>query len=312
MDGSYSKGATVKQRIFNWTGIIDEMHDFEGNTRGTQGGKGAITQTDCGTLSLETGLALPANNLASSSKEFADDAGVRCLPGAWDDIENYARTIRAPRGRRFLDPAAVTRGAAAFDEGQCAKCHGGPGWTVSRRFYTPSTTQNGLLSGTVVFTKPVAWPSNWTFQNTFQTATQPLAAEVTGFNAANIAPPQVACAIRNVGTFGVPGNTVLTDSLEQKPGGPRAQGRGGFNIPSLYGLQVATPLLHHGQVANLTDLFTDPKWDAHTQAGNAVFLPSGDVTNPAKRADLVQFLWSIDGTTTEKPVPTGFDTGCMP
>ena len=318
MDGSYSKGATVKQRIFNWTGIIDEMHDFEGNTRGTQGGKGAITtatlQTDCGTLGSETGVALPANNLAGSAKELADANGVvRCLPGAWDDIDNYAKTIRAPQGRRFLDPAAVTRGAAAFDEGQCAKCHGGPGWTVSRRFYTPGASQNASLTGTVVFAKPSAWPSVWTFQNTFQIATQPLAAELPGFNAANIAPPQVACAIRNVGTFGVPGSTTLTDALELKPGaGGRSQGRGGFNIPSLYGLQVATPLLHHGQAATLTDLLTDPKWDAHTQSGNAVFLPSGDPGNAAKRFDLVQYLWSIDGSSVEKAVPAGFDTGCMP
>jgi cytochrome c peroxidase len=318
MDGSYSKGATVKQRIFNWTGIIDEMHDFEGNTRGVQGGKGAVTtaatQGDCGTLANETAVALPANNLAGSVKELADQTGVvRCVAGAWDDIESFAKTIRAPMGRRALDPAAVTRGAAAFDEGQCAKCHGGPGWTVSRRFFTPSTAQNTSLSGTVVFARPSAWPSSWTFQNTFQVAAQPTAAELPGFNTNPVAPPQVACAIRNIGTFGVPGDATATDALELKPGtGGRAQGRGGYNVPALYGLQVAAPLLHHGQVASLSELFTDPRWDAHTQAGNAVFLPPGDPTNAAKRADLVQFLWSIDGTTPEKAIPAGFDTGCLP
>src|SRR6185295_6368058 len=47
LDGSYSHGGGVqKQRVFNWTGIFAEMHDFERNTRGTQGGKGAITRPD--------------------------------------------------------------------------------------------------------------------------------------------------------------------------------------------------------------------------------------------------------------------------
>jgi cytochrome c peroxidase len=318
LDGSYSKGASMKQRIFNWTGIIDEMHDFEGNTRGVQGGKGAITtatlQTDCGTLANETAVALPATNLAGSAKELADQAGVvRCLPGAWDDLENWVKTVRAPQGRRALDQLAVTRGGLAFDEGQCAQCHGGPGWTVSRRFYTPSTTQNTALATTVAFTRPSAWPTSWSFQNTFQVAAQPTAAELAGFNAAVIAPPMVACALRNVSSFGVPGNTAATDALELKPGtGGRAQGRGGYNIPSLYGLQLAAPLLHHGQAANLNDLFSDPKWDLHTQAGNANFLLSSDTATPGKRADLIQFLYSLDATTAEKVVPGGFDTGCMP
>jgi hypothetical protein len=293
------------------------MHDFEGNTRGTQGGKGAVTsaplQSDCGTLASETQVALPANNLTGSVKELADATGVvRCLPGAWDDIDTFARTIRAPMGRRALDPAAVIRGAAAFDEGGCAKCHGGPGWTVSRRFFTPSTAGNATVTGTT-FAKPSMWPASWTFQNTVQIAAQPTSAELSGFNTTAIAPPQVACTIRNIGTFGVPGNVTATDALELKPGaGGRAQGRGGYNVPSLYGLQVGAPLLHHGQAVTLTDLLTDTKWDSHTQAGNGVFLPPGDATNTAKRFDLVQFLWSIDGTTAEKAVPAGFDTGCAP
>jgi hypothetical protein len=311
MDGSYSHGpGTVKQRIFNWTGIIDEMHDFEGNTRGTQGGKGAITNAptmgDCNTA-LETQIALPANNLAQSAKELADGAAVKCAPAAWDDIDSYARTIRPPKGRRALDPAAVARGLTQFGVGQCAKCHGGAGWTASRRFHTPSTAANLALL-TTAFAKPTAWPATWTFHNTFQVAVQPGAAELDG---GVVAPPQVACVVRNIGTFGVPGNVVATDALELKPGGTaRAQGRGGYNVPSLYGTQVGAPLLHHGQAATMEELFADAKWLNHTQAGNANFLTNA-ATAAADRSDLVQFLWSIDATTTEIPLATGFE-GCPP
>lgn len=39
-DGSFSHGkaGAGKQRVFNWTGVFDEHHDFERNTRGTSGG----------------------------------------------------------------------------------------------------------------------------------------------------------------------------------------------------------------------------------------------------------------------------------
>ncbi len=315
MDGSYSHGPTFKQRVFNWTGIIDEMHDFEGNTRGVQGGKGAITtaaaQADCGNLLMETQGALPAGGLAKSTKEVADALAIKCAPNAWDDIDSYARTIRPPKGRRpapvgTLDAAAVTRGAAQFVTGECAKCHGGSGWTVSRRHFVPSTAVNDALL-TTAFTKPTAWPASWTFQSTFQVAAQPTAAEVAPFDAGAVAPPQVACSIRNIDTFGVPNDVTATNALEVKGAGGRAQGRGGYNTPSLYGLQVAAPLLHHGQAATLDELLTDAKWVNHTRAGNANFLTGA--TAAAERADLIQYLWSIDATTPEIAVPTGFD-GC--
>ena len=40
LDGAFTHGpGPQRQRVFNWTGIFDEMHDFERNTRGVSGGK---------------------------------------------------------------------------------------------------------------------------------------------------------------------------------------------------------------------------------------------------------------------------------
>ncbi len=262
-------------------------------------------------LTIETQVTTPAF-LVGSVKETADNRTVKCADGAWDDIDNFAKTIRPPKGRKALDAAAVTRGSVAYDTGGCANCHGGAGWTVSRRFYTPSAATLTTVTGTA-FVKPSAWPTSWAFHNTTQIAAQPTSAELAGLNNAAIGPLQVACAIRNIGTFGVPGNVTATDALELKPGGvARAQGRGGYNVPSLYGMQLATPLLHHGQAASLTDLFTDAKWDAHTNAGNANFKILMDAGGSTLRNDLVQFIWSIDATTAEKAITAGFDTGCAP
>jgi hypothetical protein len=104
--------------------------------------------------------------------------------------------------------------------------------------------------------------------------------------------------LRNVGTFGIPGDDGATALFEVRAAGP-AQGRAGYNIPSLYGLALGAPYLHHGQSPSLDDLFSNSDWLSHTRAGNAIFQPS-----PADRANLIKFLLSIDASTTEFSIPT--------
>ncbi|MBK9963297.1 MAG: hypothetical protein IPP06_18830 [Saprospiraceae bacterium] len=113
--------------------------------------------------------------------------------------------------------------------------------------------------------------------------------------------------LRNVGTFG-------GDALEQRLVNGnlvRAQGRLGYNVPSLYGLAVGAPYLHHGGGSDLADLFDDPAWQAHITAGNPVWLATGTPAElAAKKADLAAFLLSIDAATAEQALPVGFD-GCL-
>jgi DNA-binding beta-propeller fold protein YncE/cytochrome c553 len=333
LDGSYSRGSKPKkQRIFNWTAIIDEMHDFEANTRGTSGGKGAITNApmanQCGTLAMEVRHGtdaigtLPGGLGTPTVKELQDGTagmvvGAHCNRIDWDDIDEYAKVaVRAPKGRRFLDAAAVTRGQALFTSAGCVKCHGGAGWTVSRRYYTPTTaTVNAQIAanfpGTV--TVPMEFVNgDVVSKNTLQIQTQqPSAAapvDPAPHNAA-IAPAQLSCAIRNVGTFGVrmaggafDGTASATLEIKNAamPPNPPAQGFRGYNVPSLYGIAVGAPFLHHGQAASITELFSDSKFGAHWRSGSAVFDPAVG-TN---RADLIAFLLSIDATTTELDIPS--------
>ncbi len=304
-DGSFSHGAgPQKQRIFNWTGILDEVHDFEANTRGVSGGKGAITTAppgSCGTLAAETQQSLPAG-LARPVRELES------VPNActhdFTEMDAFMRTIRPPRGLRTLDPASVARGATLFDSsGGCVKCHGGSGWTASRLFYSPTSATNTALAA-APFSPPPSWPASWN-NHTLQIEPQKAASD-PGVGA--VAPAQVACVLRNVGTFGDPSNANVTTVLEIKTGaagpGARAQGAGGFNIPSLYGLQVGAPFLHHGLAPSLDALLSDPRWAGHLTAGAPGFAPDASA-----RADLVSFLLSIDATTPELPLPSGLD-GC--
>ncbi|MBI4604687.1 MAG: beta-propeller fold lactonase family protein [Planctomycetes bacterium] len=295
MDGTFSHGSgPQKQRLLNWTAIFEEMHDFERNTRGVSGGKGAVTQAAavdglCGDPAREDQLALGAF-LAQPVKEV-QDLTPSCVKD-WDDINEFVKIIRPPRGRRFLDPASVARGEALFgmpsaqvSAGGCVKCHGGPGWTISRVFWQPASTTNADLASQGFI------------------RAQPAGEDNTG---AAIAPPEVGCVLRKVGTFGIPGNAAATDALELKADGTRAQGNGGFNVPSLYGLALGPPYFHHGQARTLEDVFTDPKWELHLRSVNANFLVGGDAAR--ERADILSFLLSIDADKPEQPLPDGADT----
>ena len=327
MDGSFSHGEGPQlQRVFNWTGIFDELHDFERNTRNVSGGLGAITVAPAGGACAKDGGALAnevpdppssalggATNLAQPMKEL-QDRPENCTED-WDKIDAFVRTIRPARALRTLDAASVTRGAALFGEpsatasnGGCVRCHGGPGWTASRRFWTPSSSNNTQLSTVVTFTRPAKWPQSWTQHNgSFQIAPQVAAADNTG---AVIQPAQAVCTIRDVNTFGIPGDVAATNALEHKDSAltDRAPGAGGFNVPSLYGLALSAPYLHHGQAATLEVLFSDPKWQDHLRAANPNFLlDGGDIE--AKKRDLINFLLSIDAATPQQAIPAGWD-GC--
>jgi YVTN family beta-propeller protein len=313
-DGSFSHGPGVqKQRIFNHTGIFDEHHDFEGNVRGVSGGLGAITTAanlaDCNNLTLETQVALAAN-LGPSMKEIADDpVAAVCQHKDWDDIDNFVRTIRPPRRIRSASDTSVSSGAALFVAGQCNKCHGGSGWTLSRRFFTPSAATNATLA-TTPFVIPANFVATWSYGPRNLISDQPaILADATGpAEASPIAPNQVACVLRNIGTFGIANDAPATDALELKANGARAQGRGGYNIPSLYGLALGAPYLHHGQAPTLDDFFMSSAYDFHTNAGAANFSVTLGA-NATNVADLRNFLLSIDADQTEIAPPAGFD-GC--
>ena len=312
LDGSFSHApGQQEQRIFNWTGIFDEVHDFERNTRDVSGGLGAVTTDGCGDPLEERQIQL-GGNLDQPVRE-AQDTSVPSCTKDWNDIEAYIKSIRPPKALQTLDTASVLRGAALFDvasssanNGGCVTCHGGLGWTVSRLSFTPSTETNVTLSSATFDLSSTLVPSSFNFHST-QIGVQPIITDSFGGppETEAIGPKQVACVLRSVGTFGVPGNQAATDALELKADKTRAQGRGGFNVPSLRGLALGAPYLHHGQAASLDELFSDPKLSGHLQAGNPVFLTTGDAE--AQKRDLISFLLSIDASTQTFDIPLGFD-----
>jgi YVTN family beta-propeller protein len=318
-DGTFSHGAgPQKQRFMNWSAINDEHHDFERNTRGVSGGLGVITTAptlaDCNQLDKETPVALvdggaPIAELGKPLKELADGPLATCRHKDWDDVDAFVKTIRPPRAAQAIDRASAARGAALFVDGGCARCHGGAGWTISRRYYLPEAATNAALAQTA-FTPPPFFPATTFYGNGGQPRSlisiQPaIAADDSGpAEAAPLGVPQSACSQRNVGTFGDRLNGAVTDALELRPASGqlvRAQGRAGYNVPSLYGLALGAPYLHHGLAPTLKDLFTNPSWELHTASGAANFPLV--LAQPGKLDDLISYLVTIDAATPELAVP---------
>lgn len=291
MDGTFSHGpGEQKRRILNWTAIFEELHDFERNTRGVSGGLGAITTSPtemCGALAAEVQVAIPGDGLGTPVKVIQDTTPGVCTTD-WDNIDDFVRTIRPPAAPRFADLDQIERGREQFQTANCANCHAGPGWTVSRRFWEPSIDDNLALPQTP-FT-PLEPVSQYALQ-TVQIGVQPAAADPLD---AAVPPNEVACVLRRVGSFGVPGDETATNAIEVKVNNQRAQGAGGFNVPALYGMTTGAPYLHHGLARTLEDLFTDPLWEAHRRAGNPDYAPTAEQVD-----DLVAFIRSIDAETDE-------------
>jgi len=176
--GTFALSDPTDQRILNWTGIFDEVADFEGNIRGISGGVGAIVKTkptactvatqatDCPNSLVCNPATLLCNidpkdrintfaespqqqGLEGSSAEIADPAGTSAHPHSviddWGKVLAYVKTVRPPRAPTNLVAADVAAGKTLFtssSQGNCIGCHSGAKWTISKRFYTPGDISN--------------------------------------------------------------------------------------------------------------------------------------------------------------------------
>ena len=82
----------------------------------------------------------------------------------------------------------------------------------------------------------------------------------------------------------------------------------GYNPPSLLGLATGAPYLHAGNGRSLEEMLADT-FKLHHQALAVNFLDPTDTNAASQRADLVQFLLSIDEDTTTLGIPGAGATG---
>jgi YVTN family beta-propeller protein len=313
LDASYDP-RTGKRRVLNWTGIFDEIHDFELNTRGNSGGVGAIVHRPGPPLAaadriiFDGTMATGEQKLTATPQAGLNGSTVSLMPGGngqlasvlndWNDIDDYVKDIRSPRAPTGLDPAAVAEGKKLFDAAQCAACHGGSGWTIGQVFYTPGDENSGAtgLLKSLEYTRPTNFPVSLNPPAASGRATL----RFTGANPA--ANDQINCVLRDVGTFpssgtaGVAPNGVTVKEVRQDMSTP-AQGQSGYNIPSLLGGVTGAPYFHAGSARTLEEALGDA-FDVHRRAFAENFRP--DATQIRQ---LVSYLLSIDESTAPPPAP---------
>jgi len=324
LDGTYGdKKDATKRRVLNWTGIFDEVHDFELNTRGNSGGLGAVVWKNSAPPSADDrivfdGAAVAGGQKASASPQAGLNGAVAsmvtgvsgaCADGDatcnksvlkdWDEIDEYVKKIRAPKRPSNLDAAKVTAGEALFKANNCAACHGGSTWTISRVFYAPSEANNSVagLLRTKEYTLPAGFPAalNPAANVTARKATLRWPdASTAGAN------DQIQCVLRDVGTFATSGvfptGIVLAEVRADMT--TTAQGATGFNPPSLLGMVTGAPYFHGGNARTLEEAF-GATFEKHHKALSTLFSPSA-----TELAQLVAYVSSIDNDSTVVPVPT--------
>ena len=107
----------MKQRIFNWTGVFDEHHDFERNVRDVSGGLGAVTKPKagqvCGKFTDEDALGL-GGNLGKPVKVTSDTEAGGCVLPDWDELDSYVKTVRPARLAKVCSSANTKSPRAGF------------------------------------------------------------------------------------------------------------------------------------------------------------------------------------------------------
>ena len=305
LDGSFASLDPTDQRLFNWTGVFDEIADFESVARGIHGGVGAIVQTLSDPPVNADRITIPG----SLADPTADLMEAQSLLQSWNDVEAYVKAIRSPRAPKNLDAVLVTDGADLFaGAGGCFGCHGGAKWTNSKLFYTPSSVTNaGLLTKTYngvalvaagfpVGLLPALVPANQVMRSNFD------------------AGDQIQCILRNVGTYGMSPGAInvlelRTNMMTAGQGDPAKDGSMGFNVPSMLGMQVGAPYFHAGNARTLEEAL-DAIFDGHSKAlAEGTFLTGA--TLEQDRAAMVQFMLSVDESTAVVPLPAaaGADGG---
>ena len=307
-----------EQRILNYSGVFDEVEDFEANIRNVSGPGPLAAAQPCATPPPPASTFDPNHGIL-----FGDDGNVNVsicalnsllgkasadraqhtvtLPGSntavpgltalreW--VKFAVRTPRAPFTRKGVgnraSASAIKRGRSLFIAAGCAACHVGGKWT----------------SGTKTFVSP------------------PVAAEI----ATETTPPPafgvpvglqyVHGVLRDIGSFnlGVAGGpnqigrnvgaiekaTAALNAAGVSSAQPDAlgidyngDGKGiGFNPGSLLGLNVLPPFYHNGACESLDCVVGNVK---HRTANGKT---PDKLANARDRARVVEFLKSIDATT---------------
>ncbi len=304
LNATFNPHNRTQQRVLNYSAIFDEVEDFEINIRNVSGPgplAGGALDPNHGLLIGDNGdLNVAPGVLNSFARANADRPQVTVtLPGSthrvpaltalreW--VRNKVRTPNSPRpgyGGAAATSAELLQGRRLFTQAGCVTCHGGQDWTISLKNFTSPP------AATTFFTERA--PAQ-TFGN--PVGTQFLDQLLRDVGSFNLGVPGPGKPLGNdVGADEKAAPAVSNGALQAAQDGLgidyNGDGKGvGFNVPSLLGLNVLPPYLHHGAAESLAAVVGDVRH--RTDNGRQL----DTLANPADQALVVKFLASIDFNT---------------
>ena len=133
LNGTFNPHDPNDMKMLNHSAIRDEVQDFELNSRAVQGGLGLITLPDGTTPDPNVANFTPPS---AGRSEPLDDMALWVARGVRTPLSPFAQA-REHGDDDDHDDRLVERGRKLFASARCASCHGGPGWSVGRRNFTP-------------------------------------------------------------------------------------------------------------------------------------------------------------------------------
>jgi cytochrome c peroxidase len=239
LNSSFSpKNPDTDQRVLNYSGIFDEVCDFEINIRNVSGGVGLIiTDTVGANPPTAPHPVLTAFNPPNCGRKQLHVGGVN----AWDAITQWvAKKVRSPQSPHAGVDAnsdvgkQIAKGRQLFSAANCQLCHGGAKWSTSQVDFAR--------------TSPPSEPA----------AFEPAPVAQVAF---------IARFLRDVGTFSA------GDAIEKNQANLGALGAKGFNPPSLLSIYAFPPYLHNGACATLDCVLENKK---HRDAAGKSVLDNAD------------------------------------
>jgi len=133
LNGTFNPHDPNDMKMLNHSAIRDEVQDFELNSRAVQGGLGLITLADGTTPDPNVANFTPPS---AGRSEPLDDMALWVARGVRTPLSPFAQA-REHGDDDDHDDRLVEHGRKLFASARCASCHGGPGWSVGRRNFTP-------------------------------------------------------------------------------------------------------------------------------------------------------------------------------
>ncbi len=135
LNGTFNPHDPNDQKILNYSGVRDEVQDFEANIRDVQGGQGLIDGAVNAVLGApNAGRSVPLDALS----EFVA-RGIRTPISPLRNVSPFNR-----------DAVEIAVGRKLFQVAGCVQCHGGAGWSVARVDFTPPPAANEVVRAQII------------------------------------------------------------------------------------------------------------------------------------------------------------------